>query len=201
MAGLVAPHGGTLVNRLATEGEAGGLAEEAKGLPALALGMRPLSDLEMIAVGAFSPLTGFMDKATYAGVVREMHLPNGLAWSLPVTLSASADIARKVEGKKLALTDDSGRAIAVMEVAEAFPYDKEEEARLCYRTTETAHPGVAAIYAQEEMLLGGSVRVFNRQQHTEFMEHRRDPQETRAELERLGWGAVVGFQTRNPVHR
>src|SRR5438093_2357863 len=101
MAGLIAPHGGTLVNRLATEAEAGALAEEAKGLPALALGMRPLSDLEMIAVGAFSPLSGFMDRATYSGVVRDMHLPNGLAWSLPVTLSASVDLARKIEGKKV----------------------------------------------------------------------------------------------------
>src|SRR6266853_3647558 len=126
MASLIPPHGGTLINRLATEGEAGALSEEAKGLPALALGMRPLSDLEMIAVGAFSPLAGFMDRATYTGVVRDMHLPSGLAWSLPVTLSATADLARKVEGKKVALTDESGSPIAVMDVAEAFPYDKEE---------------------------------------------------------------------------
>src|SRR5712692_2438050 len=101
MAGLISPHGGTLVDRLATEAEAGALADEAKGLPKLALGMRPLSDLEMIAVGAFSPLTGFMDRAAYTGVVREMHLPDGLAWSLPVTLSASPETARAVEGKKL----------------------------------------------------------------------------------------------------
>src|ERR1044071_6959255 len=107
MAGMISPHGGTLISRLATEGDAAKLAEEAKGLPSLALGMRPLSDLEMIAVGSFSPLTGFMDRATYTGVVRDMHLPNGLAWSLPVTLPASAEMAKSVEGKKVALTDES----------------------------------------------------------------------------------------------
>src|SRR5262249_23155846 len=89
----------------------------------------------------------------------------------------------------------------VMEVSQAFSYDKEEEAKFCYRTTESAHPGVAAVYAQDEMLLGGKVHVLNRQQHTEFLQHRRDPIETRAEFVRRNWTTIVGFQTRNPVHR
>ena len=201
MSGLIAPHGGTLVNRVVEGAEAQTLADKAKSLPSHALGMRPLSDLEMISVGAFSPLTGFMKQDDYQGVVRNMHLASGLPWSLPVTLSASREDAKRFEGKQIALTDEAGNALAVMEVEQAYEYDKREEARLAYRTEEEAHPGVAAVYAQGEMLLGGPVRMFKRQQHTEFLQHRRDPKDTRAEFEKRGWTRIVGFQTRNPVHR
>jgi sulfate adenylyltransferase len=199
--GLTAPHGGQLVNLVAEPVEAAVLAGEAASLPALALSARALSDLEMLAVGAFSPLTGFMDRATYLGVVKEMRLPAGLPWSLPVTLSASPEFARAADGHRIALTDQSGVSLAVMEVRESFGYEKEMEAQLVYRTTETAHPGVAALYGQDEVLLGGPVRVFRRLDHADFASHRRDPAETRAEFERRGWRTVVGFQTRNPVHR
>jgi sulfate adenylyltransferase len=199
--GLIAPHGGTLINRVVEGSDADALGYTARFLPSLCLGMRPLSDLEMIAVGAFSPLGGFMTQADYQGVVKDMHLANGLPWSLPVTLSASKEDAKRLEGKQIALTDESGKALAVMDVEQAYDYDKREEARLAYRTDEEAHPGVAAVYAQEEMLIGGSVRLFQRQQHSEFLEHRRDPRETRAAFAERGWKTIVGFQTRNPVHR
>ncbi len=198
---LISPHGGELVDRVATGAEAQSLAETAKSLPKLALGMRPLSDLEMIAVGAFSPLTGFMTQADYQGVVKDMHLASGVAWSLPVTLSASKDEAKSFEGKQITLTDEDGNALAIMDVEAAFEYDKKEEARLVYRTEEDAHPGVAAVYAQEDMLIGGPIRLFQRQQHTEFLQHRRDPKQTRAAFVEKGWKTIVGFQTRNPVHR
>ena len=199
--GLIAPHGGSLVDRTVAGAEAAVLAEAANGMAKLALSARSLSDLEMIGVGAFSPLEGFMDRATYDGVVKEMHLPSGLAWSLPVTVSADAATARSLEGAEVALTDEGGKPVAVMAVAEAFPYDKEEEARLVYRTTEAAHPGVAALYQQDEMLLGGPVRLFERAPHADFVAERRDPKETRAAFVERGWRTVVGFQTRNPVHR
>ncbi len=199
--GLIAPHGGTLVNRVVEGAEARSLADAAKSLPAHTLGMRPLSDLEMIAVGAFSPLTGFMTQADYKGVVKDMHLAGGVPWSLPVTLSASKEDAKRFEGKQIALTDEAGNRLAVMDVEQAYEYDKQEEARLAYRTDEEAHPGVAAVYAQGEMLLGGPVRLFQRQQHSEFLEHRRDPKATRAAFAERGWKTIVGFQTRNPVHR
>ncbi|HEX5368996.1 MAG TPA: sulfate adenylyltransferase [Dehalococcoidia bacterium] len=199
--GLIAPHGGTLINRGVEGAEARSLADAAKSLPSHALGMRPLSDLEMIAVGAFSPLTGFMNQADYLGVVRDMHLKNGVPWSLPVTLSASKEDAKRFEGKQIALTDEDGNALAVMDVEQVYEYDKQEEARLAYRTDEEAHPGVAAVYAQGEMLLGGPIRLFQRQQHTEFLQHRRDPKDTRAAFAERGWTRIVGFQTRNPVHR
>ncbi len=198
---LIAPHGGSLVDRVATGAEAQSLAQAAKSLPKLSLGIRPLSDLEMIAVGAFSPLTGFMTSRDYQGVVKDMHLAGGQPWSLPVTLSASKDQAKALEGKQIALTDEAGNALAVMDVQEAFDYDKQEEARLVYRTEEAAHPGVAAVYAQDEMLIGGPIRLFQRQQHTEFLPQRRDPKQTRAVFAEKGWKTIAGFQTRNPVHR
>jgi sulfate adenylyltransferase len=199
--GLIPPHGGTLVDRVVTGTEAQSLADKAKSLPRLTLGLRPLSDLEMLAVGAFSPLTGFMTRRDYQGVVKDMHLRNGLPWSLPVTLSASKEVAKRIDGKQAALADEAGNVLAVMDVEEAFEYDKREEARLAYRTEEEAHPGVAAVYAQDEMLVGGPIKLFQRQQHVEFLQHRRDPSETRAVFAQKGWKTIVGFQTRNPVHR
>ncbi|HLF79305.1 MAG TPA: sulfate adenylyltransferase [Dehalococcoidia bacterium] len=199
--GLISPHGGTLVNRIADGAEAQTLSEKAKSLPSLALSMRPLSDLEMIAVGAFSPNTGFMTRRDYQSVVEDMHLSGGAAWSLPVTVSASKEQAKGLEGKQIALTDEHGNAIAVMDVEETFEYDKKEEARQVYRTEEEAHPGVAAMYAQGDVLLGGPVKVFKRQAHSEFLQHRRDPKQTRATFAEKGWKTIVGFQTRNPVHR
>jgi sulfate adenylyltransferase len=198
---LIAPHGGSLIDRVAGGAEARSLAEAAKALPKLSLGIRPLSDLEMIAVGAFSPLTGFMTRRDYQGVVQEMHLGSGLPWSLPVTLSAPKDAAKGFEGKQIALTDEAGTTLAVMDVEEAYEYDKQAEARLVYRTEEEAHPGVAAVYAQDDMLIGGPIRLFQRQQHGDFRQHRRDPRETRGAFAEKGWKTIVGFQTRNPVHR
>ncbi len=198
---LIPPHGGSLVDRAVRGDDAKSLAEAAHSLPKLALGVRPLSDLEMIAVGAFSPLTGFMTSRDYHGVVNNMRLTSGLVWSLPVTLSAPASDAKSFQGKQIALTDEAGNPLAVMDVEEAFEYDKQDEARRVYRTDEDKHPGVAAVYAQDEMLIGGPVRLFQRQQHTEFLQHRRDPKETRAAFAEKGWKTIVGFQTRNPVHR
>jgi len=198
---LIPPHGGTLIDRLAAGDEAKLLAEQAAGLPKLALSVRSLSDLEMIAVGAFSPLEGFMDRATYQCVVDEMRLPGGLPWSLPVTVSATTEQARAFEGRTIALTDEAATPVALMEVAEAFPYDKREEARRVYRTDEEAHPGVAAVYQQAGMLLGGPVRLFRRPEHRDFLAQRRDPKQTRAAFAERGWKTIVGFQTRNPVHR
>jgi len=198
---LIAPHGGTLVNRLAEGSEAASLADKAKSLPRQQLNIRGLADLEMIAVGAFSPITGFLTQDDYRSVVKDMHLAGGQPWSLPITLSASKEDARSFEGKQIALTDEDGNALAVMDVQQAYEYDKQDEARNVYRTDEDKHPGVAAVYAQQDMLIGGPVTLFNRQKHTQFLEHRRDPKDTRAAFAERGWKTIVGFQTRNPVHR
>jgi sulfate adenylyltransferase len=199
--GPIEPHGGTLIDLIADGEEARHLAREAESLPKLALSARALSDLELLSVGSFSPLRGFMTRAVYHAVVHDMHLPDGLAWSLPVSAPAETAFATANEGKRVTLTAPDGTPHAVMEVQEVYDYDKQEEALLCYKTTEEAHPGVAAVYQQEAMLLGGPVRVFQRVPHDDFAPYRLEPAQTRAAFKERGWRTVVGFQTRNPVHR
>ena len=198
---LIPPHGGQLIDREVTGQEAKALEERARSLPSLRLSSRALSDLEMIAVGSFSPLEGFMTRRQYRSVVDEMHLAEGLPWSLPVTLAASRDEAASFkDGQQVALADESGAPLAVLDLEERFDYDKEAEAQAVYRTTEEAHPGVAALYAQSEVLLGGRITLFRRPPAA-FAEHRLTPAQTRAAFTERGWRTVVGFQTRNPVHR
>ena len=198
---LVLPHGGTLNERLATGAEAETLAERARSLPVVTIDARRVTDLELLSVGALSPLDGFMTREDYLECVDAMHLANGLVWSVPVTLAVSAEQAREAEGKEVALATPDGTLLAVMEVAEAFEYDREREAHRVYRTADPAHPGVEALYAQDELLLGGAVRAFALPPDPEFPEYRRTPAETRATFAERGWRTIVGFQTRNPVHR
>jgi sulfate adenylyltransferase len=198
---LIPPHGGTLIDRLVTGGEASALEERARTLPSVQLSSRTLSDLELLAIGGFSPLEGFMGERDYTSVVNDMHLANGLPWSLPVTLSASKEEAGPLkDGQEIALTDESGAPLAVLALEERFSYDKQAEAEKCYRTTEDKHPGVAALYAQGDVLLAGNVTAF-RLPPASFAEYRLTPSQTRAAFRERGWSTVVGFQTRNPVHR
>jgi sulfate adenylyltransferase len=187
---LIPPHGGALVDRT------GERPEDLDALERVPLTSRELSDLDMIASGALSPLEGFMGRADYDGVVSEMHLAGGLPWALPVCLAVEAAPV----GERVALTDKAGREIAVLEVEDVFPYDMEREAELCFRTTDDAHPGVARLYAQEPLYLAGRVTVFERPQPP-FPEIALDPAETRRTFAERGWRRVVGFQTRNPIHR
>jgi sulfate adenylyltransferase len=194
--GLIAPHGGELVDRTVSGDEAARLEQEARSLPRVRLTEKQTADLDMIASGALSPLTGFMVRADYDRVVEDMHLANGLPWAMPVTLAAPADAS----GDRLALESSDGELLAVMDVAERFTADREREAELVYRTTEDAHPGVAQILAEGGDLVGGPVTVFRRPAPA-FPERSLDPADTRAAFEERGWTRVVGFQTRNPVHR
>jgi sulfate adenylyltransferase len=187
---LIAPHGGKLVDRI---GERPG---DLEGLEVVTLTSRELSDLDMIASGALSPLEGFMNRGDYDMVVRDMRLASGLPWALPVCLA----VDRAPQGDRVVLADDSGRPMAVLEVEEAFEYDREREAERCFGTTGTAHPGVARLFAQKPVYLAGRVTVFERARPP-FPELALDPRGTRAEFERRGWKRIVGFQTRNPIHR
>jgi sulfate adenylyltransferase len=202
MEGLIAPHGGRLINRIAQGEGAEALAERAASLPAVRLSPRLVSDLELIAVGACSPLQGFMTSADYESVLSHMRLANGLPWSLAITLPVGREEAENLrEGSEVALQDEKGRLLAVLTLEEKYGYDKEQEARLVYRTTDSAHPGVAALYRQGEVLLGGEIVVLRRPRHRDFARYRLDPAQTRAAFQERGWRTVVGFQTRNPVHR
>ena len=199
---LIRPHGGVLVNRLAEPAALGGALAAAARLPAVRLNAVQHSDLVCIATGVFSPLTGFVGRADYESIVERMRLANGAVWSIPVALAVAGDVAASLKSTRtIALEDPSGRIVATMEVAEQFGYDKRAEAAQVYRTTEEAHPGVARLYAQGEVLLGGPVTLLERPADEPFAAYRRDPAETRRLFAERGWRRIVGFQTRNPVHR
>jgi len=201
--GQIAPHGGQLVNRLASPAEASALSERLFMLPRVTLTPRAMWDLDMLGVGAFSPLTGFLGEADYTSVVERMRLANGLPWSIPITLSATDSEAARLEpGAEVALADASGDIRAVLSLAEIFRRDVNREAELVYRTTESAHPGVAIIQREGPLLLGGAVTVLERNVLGEpFRPFALDPAETRRAFAEREWQTVVGFQTRNPVHR
>lgn len=196
------PHGGALINRVVGDEQNKTLTEKASKLVRIPLNERQVSDVEMLAIGAFSPLTGFLGQADYEGVVERMRLANGLPWSIPVTLAVGDETSGHVNvGDDVALTDEAGTLLAVLHVQEKYAYDKKNEAEKVYRTADEAHPGVAALYAQGDTLLGGPVDVVNVPAHADFLPYRLTPAQTRAEFEKRGWTTVVGFQTRNPVHR
>ena len=199
---LIPPHGGALVHCEVTGDAARALEERARSLPAVTLSSRKLSDLEMLAVGAFSPLEGFMTRHVYRSVVEEMRLPDGLPWTMPITLDITREAAAALRGgDELALVEPGGAPLATIQIEDVFEYDREREAERVYRTTDAAHPGVAALYEQGDLLAGGRVTLFRRPANRDFLQYRLDPAETRAEFDRRGWRRVVGFQTRNPVHR
>jgi ATP sulfurylase/adenylyl-sulfate kinase len=201
--GQIAPHGGNLVNRLATPAQRASLRDRLLVLPRLPLTPRALADLDLIAVGAFSPLEGFLTRRDYDSVVERMRLANGLPWSIPITLSVSeADADALQVGSEVALTDANGDIRAVLSLQEIFRRDLEREAELVYRTADPAHPGVAAILREGPLLVGGRVTVLERNVPGEpFRPYAMDPLETRRAFAEREWQTIVGFQTRNPVHR
>lgn len=196
-AGLIAPHGGVLVNRLDDTLDQGGTR------PRVTLSERQRADLDLIAVGAMSPLTGFMDKAAYESVLTDMRLPSGLAWSVPITLAVSDAEAEQVgSAPEVELVDEAGNFLGVIEVTERYTTDPQREARLVYGTDEAAHPGVASLYAHGTTNLAGPVRVATRMPlDPAAAPYLLDPAASRAAFAEKGWKSVVGFQTRNPIHR
>ena len=155
-----------------------------------------------LLTGVFSPLTGFVGRADYESIVERMRLANGAVWSIPVTLAVSSDVAASMKSAaSIALEDPSGRIAATLEVSELFAYDKRAEASQVYRTTDEAHPGVARVYAQGDVLVAGPVTLLERPADEPFAAFRRDPSDTRRLFAERGWRRIVGFQTRNPVHR
>jgi sulfate adenylyltransferase len=198
----IAPHGGELIDRVVPEEERRERSMEAAELPKVPLSPRALSDLQMISTGVFSPLEGFMLREEYDGVVEDMRLRDGLAWSLPVTLSVDEGQAGELsEGSEIALVDGTGEPVATMVLRELYGYDKEREARMVYRTTDADHPGVAAVYRQGDVLLGGEVELLRPPDEGRFPRYYYTPEQLRASFAEKGWKRIVGFQTRNPVHR
>jgi sulfate adenylyltransferase len=204
--GPIAPHGGVLVNRVLPENAANDFLARAQGLAKVMLDERTRADFELVATGAFSPLDGFMNQADYLSVVKEMRLASGVPFSVPVVLTVSDEQAKSLKlGQEVALvlsTDAGDEIVGSLVVDELFPIDRELEADNVYKTREQAHPGVAYLYQRaQNVAVAGKILLAKRSIHREFPEHHRDPAETRQLLADRGWKKVVGFQTRNPVHR
>lgn len=198
----VPAHGGTLINRIAAPEQKAEFLDKGDHLPQITLDARTASDLVMIAIGGFSPLTGFMEESDYHSVVKDMRLSSGLPWSIPITLSVTATEANTLkEGSLVRLNDGTGQYIGVLELTQKFQYDKREEAINVYRTDEEKHPGVKVIYDKGEINLAGPIWLLERQSHPLFPGYQVDPVASRALFRERGWQTVVGFQTRNPIHR
>ncbi|MBD2563354.1 MULTISPECIES: sulfate adenylyltransferase [Nostoc] len=198
----IAPHGGQLVNRIATPEQRAEFLSKADFLPRVQLDDRAVSDLEMIAIGAFSPLTGFMNQEDYDRTVTEMRLANGLVWSIPITLSVSEEVASPLqEGGLIRLDNSRGEFIGVLQLTQKYHYDKTREARNVYRTDDVKHPGVQVLYNQGTVNLAGDIWLLQREPHPQFPTYQIDPAASRQMFRDKGWKTIVGFQTRNPIHR
>jgi sulfate adenylyltransferase len=198
--GLNPPYGGTLVNLIVDDGRAAEMKATAKDFASLTLDERGLCDLELLAVGGFSPLKTFLGKADYRRVVAEMRLADGTLWPLPITLPVTPGDG-VAEGKPLALRDVYGNLLAFLHVEEIYAYDKDEEARGAYGSTDAEHPSVAHLARQPGHYASGRLEVIRVPPHYDFVELRRTPAELRDHFTSLGWSRIVAFQTRNPLHR
>jgi ATP sulfurylase len=199
----IAPHGGTLVDLQVNGPEAESLEREAESRPKITVNERELSDLEMLAVGALSPLRGFVGERDYRSILETMHLENGLAWTIPVTLSLTDEEAKRVGGADAValVAEEGGRPLAVLEISGVFKRDREREAVAVFGTEDVEHPGVAALHKAGDFCLAGDLKVLRTPEHDDFLEYRLTPAQTRAAFLERGWRSVVGFQTRNPIHR
>ncbi|MBT4767398.1 MAG: sulfate adenylyltransferase [Phycisphaerae bacterium] len=203
---LVPPHGGTLINRIVSETQAATLREEAANLPRIELSSKQACDLEMIAIGAFSPLTGYVGKADFDSICNEMRLANGTVFPIPVTLAVDETVKGTLsEGGRAALYHADGTLLAVMDVAELYDHNRDIEMDGVFRTRDEAHPGVKAIMDEGDCLVGGDIHVLTvtpeHEPGEQFTEYRLAPAATRAAFEAKGWSTVAAFQTRNPIHR
>ena len=196
-------HGGALVNLMVDEERAGLLREIAMNLPDISLSERNMCDLEVLATGGFSPLQGFMVRSDYESVLDRMRLQSGVLWPVPICLDVSAARAETLEaGQSAALRDPEGFLLGVIHIEDLWPVDREKEAEQVFGTKDTSHPGVDYLFNKSgDYYIGGTIEVVSLPIHFDFKQMRLYPAEVRQAYEKLGWQRVVGFQTRNPIHR
>lgn len=201
--GKVKPHGGTLINLLVDEKRGAILKDLALSLSDIALNERQLCDLELLASGVFSPLTGFMVRSDYESVLDRMRLQSDILWPLPICLDVSETAAQSLEaGQSLALRDPEGFLLAAMHIEDIWPVDHAKEADLVYGTRDPHHPGVDYLFNKTgAYYIGGRLEVLSLPLHFEFKQLRLSPREIKTAYQKLEWKKVVGFQTRNPIHR
>lgn len=196
------PHGGKLISREWQGKKRDKAIEEAQEYPSMTVDSWVISDMELIGVGAFSPLTGFMVQEDYESVVENTRLANGTIWSIPITLPASEEqVGQFSIGDKISLKGEDDIIYGVLTLEGTYRYDKKREAQNIYGTTDARHPGVKKVYEKGSVYLGGAIILLNRPGQGQFTRYNMDPAETRQMFKELGWRTIVGFQTRNPVHR
>ncbi|MFD0694258.1 sulfate adenylyltransferase [Paenibacillus sp. GCM10027628] len=199
----ILPHGEQLINRLVAEADKARALDQVAGMKQIRVNTWTISDLDLIGVGAFSPLTGFLDESDYVSVVENMRLANGTVWSIPITLSVNPEIASTLSiGEQISLVGEEDNVVyAIMDVTSIYTADQQNEAVKVFKTDDTAHPGVEKLYSRPSTNIGGPIQLLNRPKPKKFEEFYFDPSETRRIFAEKGWRTVVGFQTRNPVHR
>jgi len=203
---LIAPHGGRLVNRFADAAQAAELASAAAGMPVITLSAKQACDLEMMAIGAFSPLTGFVGSKDFKTICTDTRLADGTVWPIPITLAVDNEVkATLKQGGRAALKHADGTLMAIITVDEIYPHDKKLEIPSVFRTEDEAHPGVKGVVDEGDWLVAGPVDVLTVTPEVEpgeqFTEYRLPPARTREEFTKRGWATVAAFQTRNPIHR
>ncbi len=193
---LVDPHGGRLLDRT------GAKIDGSKVTVSVTLTERQQCDFEMIAIGAMSPLEGFLGEADYHGVCDSMKLANGALWPMPITCAVdSATAARVSQGDRVALNDDANRLLGYLTVSEKYKQDKKKQAVKAFGAEDAQHPGVKVLMDEGDTCLAGKIDVVTPRHDATFVAHRLTPTQTRAEFQRRNWKTIVAFQTRNPIHR
>ncbi|RLA27249.1 MAG: sulfate adenylyltransferase, partial [Gammaproteobacteria bacterium] len=197
------PHGGELKNLYLNETETEQEKKQGRDYKSWDLTERQVCDIELLLNGAFSPLEGFLTEAEYNGVIKDMHLPDGILWPMPITLDVTEEFAGSLEsGETIALRDMEGVLIATLEVSDNWTPDKAHEAQLVFGTEDVKHPAVNYLMnIAHPVYLGGKLKGVEAPMHYDFKAWRDTPAEMRARFKKLGWRKVVAFQTRNPMHR
>jgi sulfate adenylyltransferase len=192
---LSIPHGGSLINRWNPDYPISQIEKE------IELSKAELSDLELIGIGGYSPLTGFLGKEDYESVVETMRLGNGTVWSIPITLAVTKEKASQLAIGETVKLVHAGEVYGVLDIQEIYEPDKTKEALLVYQTDDLSHPGVKKLFTKPNLYVGGPITLVKRTDKGRFAPFYFDPAETRKLFAERGWNSVVGFQTRNPVHR
>ncbi|MEL7312090.1 MAG: adenylyltransferase, partial [Pseudomonadota bacterium] len=197
------PHGGKLMELYLPEDKAEEMKTEAKDYPSWDLSPRQICDLDLMMCGAFSPLDGFLTEADYNGVVEDMRLESGVLWPMPITLDVSEAFAEDIKaGQSIALRDQEGVILAILDVSDIWTPDKEREAEKVFGSTDQAHPAVDYLFNRAgNVYVGGKIRGLEPPTFYDFKLLRDTPSELRGRFRKLGWRKVVAFQTRNPLHR
>ncbi|MCP3739199.1 sulfate adenylyltransferase [Rossellomorea sp. BNER] len=197
---MITPHGGKLINRIANEADRKSLWQQSTTFQSITLNSWSLSDLQLIANGAFSPLTGFMGQKDYLSVLKDLRLSDGTIWSLPITLPVSKERRKTLSiGEMVSLKGEDGNVFGLMLIEEMYDYSKEAEALFVYKTLDQNHPGVKKTFEKEEVYLAGPITLIS--QTKTFSNEYKTPIELRELFQEFGWNTIVAFQTRNPIHR